>query len=93
MHDRVPALPAVGAILAGKYRIERVIGAGGMGVVFEATHMRIGQRVAIKMLQPRTLEASDLVTRFAREARAAGQLRSPNTARVTDVDVTEDQNI
>jgi serine/threonine-protein kinase len=83
-----PKLPVSGETLGGKYRIERVIGEGGMAVVYEATHLRIGQRVAIKMLLPQTLADPELVARFSREARAAGQLRSANTAQVFDVDAT-----
>ena len=84
------ALPEFGQVLAGKYRLVRKLGEGGMGVVFEAEHVRIKQRVAIKMLLPEVLEIPDVVSRFEREARAAGQLRSENTARVLDVDVSED---
>jgi len=76
-------------VLAGKYRLVRRLGEGGMGVVFEALHTRIQQRVAIKMLLPEVLDVPDVVSRFEREARAAGQLRSENTARVLDVDVSE----
>jgi serine/threonine-protein kinase len=77
-------------VLSGKYRIERTLGEGGMGVVYEATHLRLKQRVAIKMLLPELLSSADVVSRFEREARAAGQLRSPNTARVLDVESTPD---
>lgn len=84
------ALPEFGQVLAGKYRLVRKLGEGGMGVVFEAEHIRIKQRVAIKMLLPDVLDIPDVVSRFEREARAAGQLRSENTARVLDVDVSED---
>src|SRR5213082_1384744 len=82
-------LPSPGDILAGKYRVVRKLGEGGMGVVYEAVHTRIHQRVAIKMLLPDVLELPDVVPRFEREARAAGKLRSDNTARVLDVDMSE----
>jgi len=59
-----------------------------MGVVYEAEHTRLGQRVALKMLLPELLRVEDLVRRFEREARAASQLRSRHTARVMDVDLT-----
>lgn len=84
------ALPELGQVLAGKYRLVRKLGEGGMGIVFEAEHLRLKQRVAIKMLLPEVLDIPDVVSRFEREARAAGQLRSENTARVLDVDVSED---
>src|SRR5690349_9455987 len=60
-----------------------------MGIVYEAVHTRIQQRVAIKMLLPEVLDLPDVVSRFEREARAAGQLRSENAARVLDVDISE----
>jgi serine/threonine-protein kinase len=84
-----PTLPQPGEVLGGKYRIVRTIGEGGMGIVYEAVHTRIHQRVAIKMLLPDVLEVPDVVSRFEREARAAGKLKSENTTRVLDVDVSE----
>ncbi|HEY1956985.1 MAG TPA: protein kinase [Polyangiaceae bacterium] len=83
-----PPLPKIGETVS-KYRIDRVIGQGGMGVVFEATHMKLEQRVAIKMLMPALLASPELVGRFEREARAAANLRHHNAARVSDVDQTE----
>jgi serine/threonine protein kinase len=83
-----PVLPRPGDVLDGKYRLLRVIGEGGMGVVFEAVHEKLGQHVAIKVLQPSVARNVDLVARFEREARAAGRLRGRNVARVTDVEVS-----
>src|SRR5687767_6614690 len=83
-------MPAVGDVVAGKYLIVRVLGEGGMGIVYEATHQRLRQRVAIKMLLPTMLEHDVIVSRFEREARAAAQLRGRHVARVSDVDVTSD---
>ena len=88
--DPKAALPATGALIDGKYRVDRVLGEGGMGIVFQATHVRLGQRVAIKMLHPQMLSKPEIVERFEREARAAAQLRSTNAVRVVDVDVTPD---
>ena len=82
-----PALPEPGEVIAGKYRIERVLGEGGMGVVFEARHERLDERFAVKMLHPGMLAHPEVVGRFEREARAAVKLRGRNVARVTDVDV------
>ena len=79
-----------GALIDGKYRVDQVLGEGGMGIVFQATHVRLGQRFAIKMLHPHMLSKPEIVERFEREARAAAQLRSPNAVRVVDVDVTPD---
>jgi serine/threonine-protein kinase len=60
-----------GDVLGGKFRIERVLGQGGMGVVVEATHLQLDQRVALKFLLPSALAYPETVARFAREARAA----------------------
>jgi serine/threonine-protein kinase len=83
------ALPKHGDVLDGKYRVDRTLGEGGMGVVYEAFHLRLRQRVAIKVLRPSILAQPEFVTRFEREARAAATLQSPNVAKVLDVDTTE----
>lgn len=74
-----------GDLLAGKYRVEQVLGAGGMGYVVAALHEQLGQRVAVKLLAPELCENEDSVTRFLREARAAVKIRSEHVARVIDV--------
>ncbi len=74
-----------GDILAGKYRIDRVLGAGGMGVVVAAHHIELDDRVAIKFLLPEALDNAEAVARFAREARAATRIKSQYVARVSDV--------
>lgn len=78
-----PVLP--GDLIAGKYRAERVLGTGGMGVVVAAQHVQLGQRVALKFLLPAGIADPLVVARFEREARAAAQLRSEHVARVLDV--------
>jgi serine/threonine-protein kinase len=83
----IPALPLPGETIAGKYELGRLIGEGGMGVVYEATHLRLRQRLAIKVLRPDVPDFGSVVARFEREARAAAQLQSIHTARVIDVDV------
>jgi len=75
-----------GVILRGKYRVERVLGAGGMGVVVLATHLRMAQRVAVKLLRSEARFGADVVERFAREARAASKLRGEHVVRILDVD-------
>ena len=77
--------PVTGEILADKYRIERVLGQGGMGAVVAAHHVALDQRVAIKYLLPDALRSPEIVERFAREARAAAKIRSEHVARVIDV--------
>ncbi len=73
------------ALLAGKYRIERVLGQGGMGVVVAAVHTALDERVAIKLLLPEALASAETVARFQREARAAVRIKSEHVARVIDV--------
>jgi serine/threonine protein kinase len=74
-----------GDILAGKYRVEHVLGAGGMGVVVAAHHVQLESKVAIKFLLPHMLRNAEAVTRFAREAKAAVRITSEHVARVFDV--------
>ena len=74
-----------GSIVADKFRIERVLGQGGMGVVVLATHLQLDQRVALKFLLPNALRQPASAARFAREARAAAKIRSEHVARVIDV--------
>jgi serine/threonine-protein kinase len=76
-----PVLP--GEVLAGKYRVERVLGQGGMGVVVAARHLELDERVAIKFLVGEPPPAA--VERFAREARAAAKVKSEHVCRVFDV--------
>lgn len=79
-----------GEVLAGKYRVDRVLGAGGMGVVVAATHIELGQRVAIKFLRSAALNVPGSRERFTREARAAATLQSDHVARVVDVGSLDD---
>jgi eukaryotic-like serine/threonine-protein kinase len=81
------SLPAVGDVLAQKYRVERVVGRGGMGVVVAARHVQLGQSVAIKLL---TLPADEdrrdeAIARFLNEAEAAARLHSDHVVRIYDV--------
>ncbi|HZU82574.1 MAG TPA: serine/threonine-protein kinase [Polyangiaceae bacterium] len=80
---------AKGDLLAGKYRVERVLGSGGMGVVVAARHLQLDVLVALKFMTEEARQDPDLVGRFLREARAAAQLRSEHIARVSDVGTLE----
>ena len=80
-----------GDILARKYRVERVLGAGNMGVVVAATHVELGQRVALKHMLGTRAGSAELRERFLREARAAVRLRSQHVARVLDVGADENE--
>jgi serine/threonine-protein kinase len=72
-------------VLAGKYRVEKVLGVGGMGVVVAAHHIALDEKVAIKFLLPETLRNAEAVARFMREARAAVKIKSEHVAHVSDV--------
>ena len=74
-----------GSLVAGKYRVEHLLGRGGMGVVVAATHVELRVPVALKFLSDRFAARADIVERFLREARAAAQLHSKHVCRVTDV--------
>jgi serine/threonine protein kinase len=74
-----------GTLLAGKYRVERVIGRGGMGVVLAVRHEKLEQRMALKLMLPGAHEHREAVARFLREARAAARIQSEHVARVFDV--------
>jgi eukaryotic-like serine/threonine-protein kinase len=78
------ALPKPGDVVAGKYRIEKVVGEGGMGIVYAAHHLVLDQRVALKLLLLDALQGDETVERFVREAQAAARLRSEHVVRVTD---------
>jgi len=86
----VARIPQPGEVVAGKYRLLRVLGEGGMGVVLAAEHLRLRQAIAIKFLNPEMLGIPEIVERFDREARAAATLRSRHVVRVTDVEQTAD---
>jgi eukaryotic-like serine/threonine-protein kinase len=74
-----------GQVLAGKYRVERVLGRGGMGVVVAAHHIGLDEKVAIKFLLPEMLENPEAVSRFAREAKNAIKIKGEHMTRVLDV--------
>jgi eukaryotic-like serine/threonine-protein kinase len=83
------AIPEAGTVLAGKYRVERLLGMGGMAFVLEATHLTLGQRVAIKVLQGELGKLDEMTRRFAREAQIAAQLPPDHVARVFDFGTLE----
>lgn len=78
-----------GTVLAGKFRVDRILGQGGMGVVVAAWHLQLEERIALKFLLPHVVEKSEIVQRFLREARNAVKIRSEHVARVTDVGTLE----
>jgi serine/threonine protein kinase len=85
----VRAEARVGSVLRGKYRLERVLGVGGMASVYSATH-RNSKRFAVKILHPELSLQSDVRVRFLREGYAANQVKHPGAVAVLDDDVSED---
>jgi serine/threonine protein kinase len=80
----------IGQLVSGKYRIVRRIARGGMGEVYEAEHLVLHRRVALKCLHPALAHDEAYVRRFCREAKAASSLQSEHIAAVTDIDLLPD---
>src|SRR3954454_7763928 len=83
------AAARIGAVV-DKYTLVRLLGRGGMGVVYEARHAKLSRRFAIKFLLPELAANRDLLRRFENEAKAAGGLEHPNLAAVTDFGTASD---
>jgi len=79
----------VGTTVAGKYRVDRLIGRGGMGAVFQATNLVIGKRVALKFLDQESAKNREATLRFQREAEAAGMAESAHIVQIFDSGVSE----
>ena len=80
----------LGTNIGGRYRIDSILGEGGMGTVFAAEHLLMRKRVALKVLHPDMSRVPDVVARFEREAMAAGHVDHPNIAAATDFGKLED---
>ncbi len=80
----------IGSVLDGKYKVERLLGRGGMGEVYAGTHLRLERAVAIKVLHGDLNDNASFVARFAREARTAAKLEHPNAVHVYDFGSLED---
>ena len=81
---------AIGEVVADKYRIERLLGSGGMAEVYAAINIRTDRRVALKWILPALAASPEVLARFRREALAAGRINHPNV--VTIFDVVEHQS-
>jgi serine/threonine protein kinase len=80
----------VGAVLEGLYRIDGVVGQGGMGAVYAATHLRLGKRVAVKVMAREFAVNSEALARFHREAQVTSGLGHPHIVQVFDFSVADD---
>ncbi|HSN97041.1 MAG TPA: serine/threonine-protein kinase [Candidatus Nanopelagicales bacterium] len=87
--DRQVFEKRVGTVLRGKWRLDRLLGVGGMAAVYAATHS-IGRQEAIKILHPEVARSKDLRARFEREAQAVNQFRHPGVVEIRDIDVTDE---
>lgn len=74
----------IGSEIDGRYRIEASLGAGGVGAVFRATHLKLGRQVAVKVLQEQYGASRELCQRFEREAKALAALSHPHVVTITD---------
>ncbi|HKQ69746.1 MAG TPA: serine/threonine-protein kinase [Polyangiaceae bacterium] len=89
----IPAPPAkslVGKVLSERYRIEALLGEGGMGAVYLAEHVLMHKRLAVKVLHPEMTRMPEIVARFEREAMAAAHIEHPNVAAATDFGKLDD---
>jgi serine/threonine-protein kinase len=80
-------------VLGGKYRLVRPIGAGGMGTVWEAEHVEIGHKVAVKLMHLESTRDAERVARFRREAHVAGNLGHDNICNVLDIGMSEEHGL
>jgi serine/threonine protein kinase len=85
--------PLIGQVIQGRYRIHRTIGTGGMGVVYEAQHLLIGRKVAVKVLTARGLLSNASVVRFRREAQAAASVGNSHVVDVLDMGQLDDGSL
>src|SRR5205809_7947281 len=83
----------VGSVLDGQYQVEALLGKGGMGAVYSARHILLGDRVAIKLLPPEMRSNTEWLRRFQREGQAARRFRHPNAVTVYDLRTSSDGTI
>jgi serine/threonine-protein kinase len=85
-----PTDPLVGTVVAGRYRVIKLLGEGGMGAVYLAEHSAIEKKVALKVLHPEYATKGDIVTRFQQEAISASRIKHPNVLEVFDFGQLDD---
>ena len=76
--------PLIGQVLDGRYRIERMLGEGGMGIVYKGVHTTLGKALAIKVLRPEVSKNEEILQRFRQEAQSASQIGNPHIIDISD---------
>jgi eukaryotic-like serine/threonine-protein kinase len=89
LRDGVQWVPKPGELIAGKYKVETVIGSGGMGAVVAAIHSELDRRVAVKLMPPRTAQKPSGLERFLREAKTAAAIENEHVVKIFDVGRSE----
>src|SRR5258706_16090854 len=79
-----PVDPLIGQVLDGRYRVESVLGEGGMGLVYRAKHVILGKKLAIKVLKASVSRDEQVIERFRREAQSASAIGSPHIIAISD---------
>lgn len=90
--DEGPRDPYLGRVIDGRYRVEAVLGEGGMGVVYQISHVTLGKRMALKVLRGEMARDTDVVQRFIQEAQSATQIGHPNIIDISDFGRLPDQS-
>src|SRR6478609_11993551 len=85
-----PPPDLTGTVVAGKYRVERLLGQGGMGSVWSGRHVTLGQMVAINFVHPKLAGSAEARARFDNEAKAAARIKSRHAVSVYDHGVSEE---
>ncbi|MFW5741436.1 MAG: protein kinase domain-containing protein, partial [Myxococcota bacterium] len=88
--DSPPEKTLEGQLVAERYRVDKLLGEGGMGAVYRAEHIHMRKTVALKVLHAEMTTVEEVVKRFEREAVAAGRIEHPNVAAATDFGRLED---
>ena len=76
--------PLIGQVLDGRYRIEKLLGEGGMGIVYKGVHTTLGKPLAIKVLRPEVSKNEEILMRFRQEAQSASQIGNPHIIDISD---------
>src|SRR5882672_10857667 len=90
--SKVPAAESVlGTTIDGKYRVESLMGVGGMGKVFKVTHLQLNKTFALKLMNFSAADNDPSLVRFKREAEALARINHPNVVMVTDFGITSEK--